>query len=176
MIRRPPRSTLSSSSAASDVYKRQVKECTYTGKECHSAFKHRAIESSSSHGAEALGIAIFAAIANVIPALLLFLITFVQRADTMYSMLETGKVFIAANMVLMLLCIHHIETLTHDCRWWGDFHHGNSGECHKGFTLYCIATICMCISNLGLLYQANVAGSSVSRHLIRNYSAGDDTL
>src|SRR5674536_395644 len=31
MIRRPPRSTLSSSSAASDVYKRQAWTCTDTG-------------------------------------------------------------------------------------------------------------------------------------------------
>src|SRR5664280_3773813 len=32
MIRRPPRSTLSSSSAASDVYKRQVMDCRGRGK------------------------------------------------------------------------------------------------------------------------------------------------
>lgn len=156
-----------------------VKECTYDGKSCHVAFKNRAIEASSNHGVEALGIAIFAALANLVPALLLFLVTFVQHPETMSSMLETGKLFIAANLVLMLLSIHHIESLTHDCRWWGDFHHGNSDVCHEGFSLYCVATIAMCISNVTLVYQASVATKSVSQGFIRHigcYDSGDDSL
>ena len=42
MIRRPPRSTLDRSSAASDVYKRQLKELTYVQAEPYSAadFQH----------------------------------------------------------------------------------------------------------------------------------------
>ena len=95
----------------------------------------------------------------------------------------------------MVLSIHHVESLTHDCRWWGDFHHGNADACHQGFSLYCLATIAMCISNstllrtlaavdgvsdvVTLMYQASVASKSVSKGFIRQlgcYEAGDDSL
>jgi len=140
--------------------------------------KHRAIEASSSHGLEALGIAVFASLANVVAALLLFLATFVRRSDMTFGMLETSKMFIGANLALMVLSIHHVEVLTHDCRWWGDFHHGNSDVCHQGFTLFCVATVAMGVSNCTLMYLASRAAITERRVFAKQlgYDIADSDL
>eukprot|EP00658_Telonema_sp_P-2_P014150 TRINITY_DN15366_c0_g1_i3.p1 TRINITY_DN15366_c0_g1~~TRINITY_DN15366_c0_g1_i3.p1 ORF type:complete len:250 (+),score=55.51 TRINITY_DN15366_c0_g1_i3:146-895(+) len=55
MIRRPPRSTLSSSSAASDVYKRQVLEQSFGGGEGDVSRRHSLAFSKQSHRASGVG-------------------------------------------------------------------------------------------------------------------------
>ena len=81
--------------------------------------------------------------------------------------------------VLMVLSIHHVETLTHDCRWWGNWHHGNEEQCHRGFNLYCVATAFMAVSNLALVYLGSVATAAEHRAIFAKhfeYSGGDQGL
>eukprot|EP00658_Telonema_sp_P-2_P012306 TRINITY_DN14692_c0_g1_i1.p1 TRINITY_DN14692_c0_g1~~TRINITY_DN14692_c0_g1_i1.p1 ORF type:complete len:117 (+),score=10.73 TRINITY_DN14692_c0_g1_i1:93-443(+) len=55
MIRRPPRSTLSSSSAASDVYKRQYQHTEIGSPRCHMYTSHISDEVATRHPHEECG-------------------------------------------------------------------------------------------------------------------------
>jgi len=114
----------------------QVKECAYKGNRCHFALKNRAIEASSSHGLEPLGIVIFSvAVSSMTPVLVFLGLSSGHRKQALVY-LEPARMLMAVAVALLVLSVHHVQRLTHDCRWWGDFHHGNSKVCHKSFNLF----------------------------------------
>jgi hypothetical protein len=71
--------------------------------------------------------------------------------DKALGLLETSKVFLATNMVFLVLGIRAIQDLTFDCRWWGNQHHGNAAKCHDGFNLYIAATALLALAHLCVL-------------------------
>merc|ERR1711934_145228 len=131
----------------------RVNVCTYvddTGNHegCLYTLKNRAIEGGDSTSAEQLAIPILATVLSCLPAILTFLGTIFDKA---LGLLETSKVFLATNMVFLVLGIRAIQDLTFDCRWWGDHHHGNSQACHDGFNLYIAATALLAAAHLCVL-------------------------
>lgn len=127
--------------------------CSFTdsngeSKGCVNSLKMRAIEGSTDSSAEQLAIPILASCLACIPATLTFLGTLFDKA---LGLLETSKVFLATNIVFLVLGVRAIQDLTFDCRWWGDTHHGNAQACHDGFNLYIAATALIASSFLVIL-------------------------
>jgi len=67
------------------------------------------------------------------------------------GLMETGKVFIAVNITMLLMSIRIVDNLTFDCRWWADRHHGNSEECHTGLNLYVVGAVLLVACQMALL-------------------------
>merc|ERR1712086_998450 len=131
----------------------RVVNCAYTDDQGHSegcldTLMLRAIEGSNDIGAEQLAIPILATVLSCIPAALTFFGTLFDKA---LGLLETSKVFLATNIVFLVLGIRAIQDLTFDCRWWGNHHHGNSQACHDGFNLYIAATALLAAAHLCVL-------------------------
>merc|ERR1719253_1638321 len=132
----------------------RVENCAYTKDEaepgkCYKQLKMRAIEGSSDYSAEQLAIPILATVLSAIPAILTFVGTMLDKEAL--ALLETSKIFLAMNGVFLIIGCRTIQDLTFDCRWWGDFHHGNGAECHDGFNLYIASAILLCIAQTLLL-------------------------
>jgi len=130
-----------------------VTNCAYTDNEgksegCVDVLKMRAIEGSSDYSAEQLAIPILATCLASIPAVLTFLGTMLDHA---LPLLETSKIFLAMNTVFLVLGVRAVQDLTFDCRWWGNWHHGNGQACHDGFNLYIAAAIILSVAQLSLL-------------------------
>jgi hypothetical protein len=120
----------------------RVRNCAYTDELGHTdgclyTLKSRAIEGSNDMSAEQLAIPILSTCLACIPAMLTCLGMVFDQA---LGLLEASKVFLATNVVFLVLGIRAIQDITFDCRWWGDQHHGNSKKCHEGFNLYIAAS------------------------------------
>lgn len=131
----------------------KVSNCAYFDENGHSdgcidVIKLRAIEGSDDLSAEQLAIPILATVMSCLPAMLTFFGTLFDKA---LGLLETSKVFLATNIVFLVLGIRAIQDLTFDCRWWGDQHHHNSTACHDGFNLYIAATTLLAAAHLCVL-------------------------
>merc|ERR1711907_336965 len=130
-----------------------VVNCAYTDDVGHSdgcfdALKSRAIEGSNDYSAEQLAVPILSTCLSCIPAVLTVLGTMFDKA---LGLLEASKVFLATNVVFLVLGIRAIQDLTFDCRWWGNQHHGNAKACHDGFYLYIAATALLAVAHLFVL-------------------------
>jgi len=131
----------------------KVNASSYTDDQGHSegyveTLKSRAIEGGDSASAEQLAIPILATCLSCLPAILTFFGTMFDKA---LGLLETSKVFLATNMVFLVLGIRAIQDLTFDCRWWGNQHHGNASRCHDGFNLYIAASALLAAAHLCVL-------------------------
>merc|ERR1712178_79034 len=131
----------------------RVRNCAYTDDLGHSdgclyTLKLRAIEGSNDVSAEQLAIPILSTCLACIPAMLTCLGMVFDKA---LGLLEASKVFLATNLVFLVLGIRAIQDLTFDCRWWGDQHHHNSTACHDGFNLYIAATTLLAAAHLCVL-------------------------
>merc|ERR1712216_153967 len=119
-----------------------------TGGGCLESVKSRAIEGSNDYSAEQLAIPILSTCLSCIPAILTCLGTMFDKA---LGLLEASKVFLASNLVFLVLGIRAIQDLTFDCRWWGNQHHGNAKACHDGFYLYIAAASLLAVAHLFVL-------------------------
>jgi len=148
----------------------------YNGGSEIEVLKLRAIEGGSDYSAEQLAIPILAVCLAAVPAGLTFFGTLFNQA---LGLLETSKIFLATNLVFLILGIRSIQSLTFDCRWWGDHHHQNSKACHDGFNLYIAATAFLvaahlCVLIVSVRFVENQRYEMGKKHEVVSLTMGDE--
>jgi len=115
---------------------------------CMPMLKTRAVEGSSNWSGEQFALPIFVSVCALLPALFVMIGVLFDKA---LGLMESGKVFIAVNITMLLMSIRIVDNLTFDCRWWADRHHGNGEECHTGLNLYVAGSVLLISCQIALL-------------------------
>merc|ERR1711988_519038 len=91
-----------------------------SAKSCVHMAKQRKTESSSDYGLEQVTVPILASCMGVIPGITVVIAMVIRNERCLFSMLEIGKMFIAFNIVLLVVSCMQIDKITWDCRWWAN--------------------------------------------------------
>merc|ERR1712054_471685 len=115
---------------------------------CMPMLKTRAVEGSSAWSGEQFALPIFCTTIALLPGFFVMVGVLFNKA---LGLMESGKIFIAINITMLMMSIRIVDNLTFDCRWWADRHHGNSEECHTGLNLYVAGAVLLVSCQMALL-------------------------
>jgi len=139
--------------------------------------KKRKTESSSDYGIEQVSVPILASVLGVVPGVSLTLAMVIRNERLLFSMLEIGKMFIAFNIVLLVVSCMQIDALTWDCRWWGEEYHPDSDKCQGAYDKYVVGTTFIFITEF-LLLCGGIAYTEMERKRVNDgrawFSDGPD--
>jgi len=149
----------------------QQQSCVYVAKQ-------RKTESSNEYGLEQVSVPLLASTMGVLPGIALVIAMIIRNERCLFSMLEIGKMFIAFNIILLVVSCMHIDRITWDCRWWGEQHHPDGPKCEKAYGQYVIGTTFIFITEF-LLLVGGIAYTEVERKRVNDkrawFSDGGDS-
>lgn len=102
--------------------------------------KQRKTEGSSEYGLDQVTVPILASVLGVVPGISLVFAMTIKNERSLFSLLEIGKMFIAFDIMLLVVSCMLMDRLTWDCRWWGDEHHPDSPKCEGSYSKYVVGT------------------------------------
>lgn len=137
--------------------------------------KQRKTEGATEDGLEQVFVPILSSCLGIAPGVVLVLAMIIRNERCLFSLIEIGKMFIAFDIILLVISCMQMDELTWDCRWWGKEHHPDSDKCEAAFGKYVVGTTFLFITQF-LLLCGGIAYSELERKRVqdaRSWVGGD---
>merc|ERR1711907_902689 len=139
--------------------------------------KQRKTEGATEDGLEQVTVPIMASCLGIVPGMVLVVAMIIRNERCLFALIEIGKMFIAFDIILLVVSCMQMDELTWDCRWWGSEHHPDSDKCEGAFEKYVVGTTFIFITEF-LLLCGGIAYAEMERKRVsdaRTWVGGDST-